>query len=160
MMTPLIVLVLGLLTTTIALEASGSRIPPGGPAPKALIGNWRTVLTAADVKKAPVQRLMPVGTPPWHLIILNTGVGNSPRVLGLRPGDESGPSIPFGVQGRLIHLECLSSGAGLPIAGHDTFSWSVRGGALRFKVVALHCKNPDDRNRAVVLTSEPWRRSA
>ena len=64
---------------------------------------------------------MPVGTPRWHLVIANTGVSSSPRVLGLRPVGPlyTGPSIPFGVQGRLIHLECLDNGPGLPIAVHD-----------------------------------------
>jgi hypothetical protein len=151
------------LTATAALAGPEARFPPGGPAPKALVGTWKTVLTPADAAKAPFQRFMPSAdrrgkTLPWYLIILNTGVGKTPRVLGLRPGDESGPSIPFAVQGHLIHLECLDANAGLPIAGHDTFRWSLSGGTLRLKVVRLHCKNPDDGNRAVVLVSEPWKR--
>jgi hypothetical protein len=148
-------------TTTEALAASGARVPPGGPAPKQLLGTWKTRLTAADVAKA-IQEYMPAGTPTWQLIILNSGVGNIPRVLGLRPVgyQYSAPTIPFGVQGHLIHLQCLNTGAGLPIAGHDTFRWSVSGGSLRLRAVRLVCKkNPYDRNRAVILASETWRRS-
>jgi hypothetical protein len=140
-----------------AVSAANPRVPPGGPAPKSMLGTWTTKLTAADAKRAPVQRQMPSGSPTWYLIILNSGVGASPRVLGLRPGDESGPSIPFGVAGNMIHLECLSNANGLPLRGHDTFRWSIRAGALRFKAVHLVCKAADDRNRAIVLTSEPWR---
>jgi hypothetical protein len=100
---------------------------------------------------------MPI-THRFYLVILNTGIADTPRVLGLRPAGQSAPSIPFGVQKHLIHLECLDANAGLPIAGHDTFSWSVTNGVLRLKLARQRCKNPDDRNDVVILVSEPWKR--
>ncbi len=145
-------------TAATALAASAPTRPPGGPAPKALIGTWHTTLTPADVAKAPLPSHMPL-TRKWFLVILNTGSGTYPRVLGLRPAGEGGPSIPFGVQRNLIHLECLGSNE-LPIRGQDTFAWSAKAGALRLRLVRAGCRDGDDRNNAVVLTSELWRRSA
>jgi len=44
-----LVLVAALVATAAALAASAPTRPPGGPAPKALIGTWHTTLTSADV---------------------------------------------------------------------------------------------------------------
>src|SRR5581483_7880187 len=80
-----------------ALPASVANVPPGGPAPKQLLRTWTPTFTNAAAKHAPFQQLMPT-THKWVLVILNSGVGAAPRVLGLRPSGQNAPSEPFGVQ--------------------------------------------------------------
>jgi hypothetical protein len=44
--------------------------------------------------------------------------------------------------------------------GHNTYAWARTARTLTFKAVSTPCKNPDDRNQPVVLTSEPWHRAS
>ena len=144
------------LTAAVSLAGarSGAAPPPGGAAPKQLVGTFTTKLTRADQLRWPKDALF-IAEPRWTLVIANSGSGASPRVLGLRPTKSGGPSIPFGVAGSRIYLRCLSDD-GFPIRGHSTYTWSLVGRTLRFVLVSQPCKSPDDRSQVVVLTSEPW----
>lgn len=126
----------------------------GGPAPKALVGTYTTKRTRAEIVSVPRPEFFP-SQPRWKLVILNSAVGTSPRALGLNPVGSSGPAVPFGVAGKRIHLQCQTED-GVPTRGHSTFSWSLNGRTLTFKLVSLPCKSSNDRNQPVVLTSEPW----
>jgi hypothetical protein len=141
-------------TTLIASAQPTAAPPPGGPAPKALAGTYTTKLTHAEIVSAPRPEFFP-SQPRWRLVILNSAVGNSPRALGLNPVGSGGPAVPFGVSGKRINLQCQTEG-GVPTRGHSTFTWSLNGRTLTFKLVSQPCKSSTDRNTPVVLTSEPW----
>jgi hypothetical protein len=84
-----IVLAVGLaLTATVALAASKLAAPPSGPAPRTLLGTYRTTLTRADVAKAAVPDHVP--TFKWELAVVNSGYLKYPRALGLRPFGQGG----------------------------------------------------------------------
>lgn len=144
-------------TTSIASAQPTATPPPGGPAPKALVGTFTTKLTHAEIVSVPRPEFFPI-QPRWKLVILNSAVGNSPRALGVNPVGSGGPAIPFGVAGKRIYLQCQTEG-GAPTRGHSTFTWSLSGRTLRFKLVSQPCKSSNDRNTPVVLTSEPWHKA-
>jgi hypothetical protein len=127
---------------------------PGGPAPKALRGTWHTTLTKADQDTAAIPAHVAAR---WTLVIVNGKYLTYARALGLRPTGQGGDTVPFGVKGHRIYLSCLDSNAA-PSSGFGTYSWSVSGGALRFRVVNDRCTNPDRRNYVAILTSEAWHR--
>jgi hypothetical protein len=142
-------------STGAALAAATPFIPPGGPAPKPLAGTWRTTLTRADVARASNPAHLPAHGM-WELVLANGRYLKWPRALGLRPAGEGGDTVPFGFRGNRLYVECLAGDQGSVVAGHGTYSWSLRGQALRFKLVSEPCKDRDLRNRIVILTSQRW----
>ncbi len=142
------------LTASVGLAAAGPRVPPGGRAPKALVGTYRTTLTRADVAKAAVPAHVP--TYKWELVIVNAPYLKYPLALGLRPVGQGGDTVPFGVQGNRINLQCLV--AGRPAAGFGTYAFTVRGKTLTLRLLHEPCKERDLRNRIAILTSRPWKR--
>jgi hypothetical protein len=150
-----IALAVGLaLTATVALAASKLAAPPGGPAPRTLLGTYRTTLTRADVAKAVVPDHVP--TFKWELAVVNSGYLKYRRALGLRPFGQGGDTVPFGVRGNRIYMQCLVNGA--PATGFGTYSFSIHGKTLRLHLVHEPCKEPDLRNRIAILTSRPWQK--
>src|SRR5581483_5943388 len=71
-----------LAVSAAALPASVANVPPGGPAPKQLLGTRTTILTDAAAKKAPILKEI-LTTHKWVLVIHNTRVDGPPRVLKL-----------------------------------------------------------------------------
>jgi hypothetical protein len=141
------------LTATVAVAASElPRQPPGGPAPKTLLGIYRTTLTRADVAKAAYPTHIP--TVGWELVVVNSGYLQYPRALGLRPVGQGGDTVPFGVQGNRINLQCLVEGT--PAPGFGSYAFSVQGKTLRLRLLHEPCKERDLRNRIAIFTSEPW----
>jgi hypothetical protein len=131
--------------------------PPGGPAPKALVGTYTTTLTRDEILSVPRPRFFP-SNPRWKLIIINEGAGGiAPYALGLNPVGSGGPAIPFGVKKNRIFLQCINAN-GFPARGYSTYTWTLRGRTLTFKLVSHPCKSDDDRNQPIVLTSEPWKK--
>ena len=130
--------------------------PPGGPAPKRLVGTYTTTLTRADVAKASNPAHVP-GLK-WELVIVNDRYLSYPHALGLRPAGQGGDTVPFGVQGGRIQLQCLVEGGAAP--GYGTYSWSLTGKTLHLRLVREPCKERDLRNRIAILTSRPWRKIA
>lgn len=142
-------------STSVALAAAKPAVPPGGPAPKPLVGTWRTTLTRADIARASNPAHMPAqGT--WELVLANGPYLKWSRALGLRPAGEGGDTVPFGFSGNRLFIQCLAGGEGSVVSGHGTYAWSLRDKALRFKLVAEPCKDRDLRNRIVILTSRAW----
>lgn len=141
------------LTATVAAAASRIAAPPGGPAPASLVGTYRTTLTRADLAKAANPAHVP--TFKWDLIVVNSGYLNYPRALGLRPFGQGGDTVPFGVRGNRLYLQCLDR-SGAPAPGFATYAFSLSGKTLKFRLVHEPCKDRDTRNRIAILTSEPW----
>jgi hypothetical protein len=149
-------LVLGLAlagSTGIALAGANPVIPPGGPAPKTLVGTWRTTLTRADIAGASNPAHM---TSTWELVLVNGRYLGWPRALGLRPAGQGGDTVPFGFKANHLYVSCLAGGQGRVVSGYGTYAWVLRGGSLRFRLVSEPCKDRDLRNRIVILTSRPW----
>lgn len=141
-----------LAVPVLALAAAG---PPGGPAPKQLVGTWKTTLTRADIARAANPAHMPT-TRNWELVIVNSRYLKYPRALGLRPAGEGGDTVPFAVHAHRLYLQCLVQGA--PSKGYGIYAWSVRGKTLRLRLVKEPCRERDLRNRIAILTSEPWKK--
>jgi hypothetical protein len=152
---PLLIALALLGSTGVALAGAKAVSPPGGPAPKALVGTWRTTLTRADIARASNPAHM---TAAWELVLVNGRYLKWPRALGLRPAGQGGDTVPFGFERNRVYIECLAGGAGTVVAGHGTYAWSLRGRTLRFRLVSEPCKDRDLRNRIVILTSRPWTR--
>lgn len=151
-------LLLGLLlsgSASLAVAGSNPVPPPGGSAPRALIGTYRATLTRADVAAASNPAHLPTQRT-WELVIVNSPYVGYPRALGLRPAGEGGDTVPFGVRGKRIYLQCLIDGSAAP--GFGTYAWSLRGKTLRLKLVREPCQERDLRNRIAVLTSETWKK--
>ena len=145
-------------TTLIASARPTAAPPPGSDAPKALVGTYTTKLTQDEIRSAPAGYILP-SDPRWKLVILNAA-GGSARALGMVPTNHGGATIPFSVTGKRIFLQCMSEGVGTlpghPTRGHSTYSWSISGRMLRFKLVSQPCKSSDDKAQPIVLASEPW----
>jgi hypothetical protein len=134
-------------------SAAGAGVSiPGGPAPKALVGTYRTTLSRADLAKAANPAHIP--TFKWDLVIINSPYLHYPRALGLRPTGQGGDTVPFGVKGNRIYLQCLVEGA--PAPGFGTYAFTLRGKSLRLRLLREPCKERDLRNRIAILTSKPW----
>jgi hypothetical protein len=144
-------------STGVALAAANPLVPPGGPAPRALVGTWRTTLTAADVARASNPAHMPAQRT-WELVVGNTPYLRWPRALGLRPAGQGGDTMPFGFTGHRLYVQCLAGDQGTVVSGHGTYAWSLRGKSLRFRLVSEPCTDRDLRNQIVILTSRPWTR--
>lgn len=138
--------------SVIGVVAAGAASTPGGPAPKALAGTWRTTLTSADVHRLKG----PDSTKAWTIIVVNSRYLSYPRALGFGPVASGRDTVPFGVSGHKLYLACLTAD-GVPSSGYATYSWQIAGGALRFTKVSEPCRDPITRNRIVILTSHPWR---
>jgi len=152
-----IIIGLAVLLVPAAIALATTSPAPGGPAPKALLGTWKTTLTLADEahSAAPTQWPNQYG---WELVIVNAGDGVNPRALGIRPAGEGGDSTGFGVTGNRIFLKCLGANA-VPTAGYGTYSWTVKSGKLTFTLGKEPCKDKGLRNRITVLTSHPWHKA-
>lgn len=136
----------------LAAAAVGATRIPGGPAPKPLIGTWRTSLTSAET-----HRLASGASRGWTLTIVNAKYLSYPRALGFGPSGSGRDTVPFGISGHRIYLACLNDGG--IAGGYATYGWSIANGTLRFTRVAEPCRDPVTRDRIVVLTSHPWHRS-
>jgi hypothetical protein len=139
-------------TGAIGVVAAAAAATPGGPAPKALAGTWRTTLTSADLHRLKG----PDSTKVWTIIIVNSRYLSYARALGFGPASSGRDSVPFGVTGHKLYLSCLNAD-GAPSRGYATYSWQVAGGSLRFTKVSEPCSDRILRNRIVILTSHPWR---
>jgi len=148
----LVLVALGLVPS-IALAAGGAAGPPGGAAPKALVGTWRTTLGPADIQKLSAA----VNQKTWELVVINGKYLSYPRALGLRPRGAKGDAVPFAVSGHKLLLSCLDD-AGLAINGYGVYSWTVSQSTLRLQLVKEPCKNKYLRDRIVILTRHPWHR--
>jgi hypothetical protein len=93
----------------------------------------------------------------WELVVVNTRYLTYPRALGLRPAGEGGDTVPFGVRGDKLYLQCLVAGA--PARGYGTYRWTVTGKTLMLRLVAEPCRERDLRNRITILTSRLWRKA-
>ncbi len=109
--------------------------PPGGAAPKALVGTWQTTLTAAELRKTSAQDAHRT----WQLVIVNSRFLSYPRALGFRPAGVGGDTVPFAVAGHRLLLSCLND-SGAPTKGYGTYTWSVTGKTLRFRLVSEACR--------------------
>ena len=138
--------------SVIGVVAAGAAATPGGPAPKALAGTWRTTLTAADLHRLKA----PDAHKAWTIIIVNSRYLTYPRALGFGPVASGRDTVPFGVSGHKLYLACLNAD-GAPSRGYATYSWQVAGSSLRFTKVSEPCRDPYLRDRIVILTSHPWR---
>jgi hypothetical protein len=147
---------LATVLATATASATGSAVP-GGPAPKPLLGTWTTTLTRADEKRSANPAFWP-NQQTWELVIVNAGTGVDVRALGLRPRGEGGDSMGFGVAGNRVHIRCLNKDA-IPTAGYGTYTWSMKQGVLRFRLVKEPCRDPILRNRITILTAHPWKKS-
>jgi hypothetical protein len=127
--------------------------PPGGPAPKPLIGVWKVQITPAELHKLEY----PGSKRGWQINFINGKYDKYARALGFGPANERSDAVPYGVTGSKVYLSCLNE-EGAPIAGYATYSWTVAGGSLRFKLVKEPCKNALLRDRIVILTGHPWHR--
>lgn len=135
----------------IGVVAAGASATPGGPAPTALTGTWRTTLTSADLHRLKA----PDAHKAWTIIIVNSRYLTYPRALGFGPVTSGRDTVPFGVSGHKLYLACLTDGT--PSRGYATYSWRIAGGTLRFTKVSEPCRDPYLRDRIVILTSHPWR---
>ena len=150
---PLLVGLALICSTGIALAGANAVNPPGGPAPKPLVGTWRTTLTHADVAKASNPAHMEFT---WELVLVNGRYLTWPRALGLRPAGEGGDTVPFGFKANRLYVACLAGGDGHVVSGYGTYAWTLSGRNLRFKLVSEPCKDRDTRNRIAILTSRAW----
>ena len=135
-----------------AIAAGGTRIP-GGPAPKPLIGTWRTTLTSADLHRLAA----PDAARSYTLAVFNARYLSYPRALGFGPTGSGRDTVPFGVTSHRIYLACLDESGGA-VGGYATYSWAIANGALRFRRVAEPCRGSILRDRILILTSHPWRK--
>jgi hypothetical protein len=140
-----------LLLAVPAVATASTAALPGGAAPRALVGTWQTTLSAADA--AHIRD--PNRT--WQLVVVNGRYLTYPRALGLRPKGSGGDTVPFGATGGRLYLSCLTDG--VPSKGYGTYSWTVAGKTLRFKLVSEPCRDPILRDRIVILTKGSWRKS-
>jgi len=138
-----------------AFAASVLTPPPGGPAPKALLGTWKVTLTKADQTKAALPAFMFSN---WVLVVSNAKYLTYPRALSLRPPPHGGNAAPFGVKGNRIFIQCLGRAATVT-PGYGTYTWSVTGKTLKFRRVSEPCKDLIRRNYIAILTSEPWKKA-
>jgi hypothetical protein len=152
---PLLVGLALICSTGVALGGANAVNPPGGPAPKSLVGTWRTTLTRTDIAKAAYPAHM---TTSWELVLVNGRYLAWPRALGLRPAGEGGDTVPFGFKANHLYVACLAGGDGHVVSGYGTYAWSLSGRTLRFRLVSEPCKDRDLRNRIVILTSRSWTR--
>jgi hypothetical protein len=143
----------GIAGAALAATAVGSTRVPGGPAPKPLVGTWRTTLTTSDLERLAA----PDAHRSYTLAVANTKYLAYPRALGFGPTGSGRDTVPFGFTGHLLYLACLDDN-GSPIAGYATYSWSIAKGALRFRRVAEPCRGSILRDRILILTSHPWRK--
>jgi hypothetical protein len=144
-------------STAVALAAATPRGVPGGPAPRRLVGTWRTTLTRANVAGASNPGHMP-SQRTWELVVANGRYLNWPRALGLRPMGQGGDTVPFGFHGQRLYIACLAGDQATVASGHATYAWSLKGQRLRFRLVSEPCKDRDLRNRIAILTSQHWTR--
>jgi hypothetical protein len=145
-------LAVALVTLAFVTAATSSGVlPPGGPAPKQLVGKYTATLSGEALRRVHIS----ASQNHWLLTIQNKGISPAPRVLDLFPVGSGGPSIAFGVSGNHIYLGCLND-QGLFMRGHSTYMWSVNGRTLTFKLVRQPCTSSDDRTQPTVLTSQPW----
>jgi hypothetical protein len=132
---------------------------PGGPAPKALVGRYRTRFTIEEFRRAPDPRFLPNENTTEELVILNASSGSS-QAVGLHDLGEGSPSIPFGVKGDRIYLACLAE-SGLPRSrGYATYRWALRGKLLTVKKVKDTCGGSNQRNQPYILVTHVWRKVA
>jgi hypothetical protein len=153
-----IVIGLAILLVPAAIALAARASVPGGPAPKALLGTWRTTLTRTDEARSANPAEWPTQLS-FQLVIRNTGGSIAPRLLGLHPAGEGGDSYSFGVRGHTITMQCLAGALGLPAPGYGTYAWSIRGTSLTMKLVKEPCRDKETRNRITILTSHPWRKA-
>src|SRR5262249_2187676 len=142
----LLVLVPFLVAPALALGAATVG-PPGGPAPKALVGIWKVQITSAQLHKL----AEPTSKRTWQINFINGKYDKYARALGYGPVNERNDAVPYGVAGNKLYLNCLNQD-GAPIAGYASYSWTVAGGSLHFKLVNEPCKNAFLRDRIVILT--------
>jgi hypothetical protein len=126
----------------------------GGPAPHQLVGTFRANLSRRDAVRAPRPAELPLG--PWTLVIGNSGGPNNSRALGIGNGDTNKVLYRFGVRGNVLSVGC-NDDQGLPAAGSQTYTWSIRGRRLTFKPASAGCQG-GDRNTPVILSSHAWTR--
>lgn len=124
----------------------------GGPAPGGLVGTFKTSLSRRDATHAPRPGELPIG--PWTLVIGNSGGPNNARALGVGNGDTNRVAYRFGVKGSVLSIGC-NDDQGLPAAGSQSYTWSIRGRRLTLSPRSGACHG-GDRNTAVILTSHPW----
>jgi hypothetical protein len=150
-------ILVGLAALLAAAAAAGAVSPvPGGPAPKQLLGTWRTTLTRADELRSADPAHWP-NEQTWELVIVNSSTGVDIRALGLRPRGEGGDSMGFGVSGNRLFVRCLDVNA-IPTAGYGTYAWSLTNGKLRLRLVKEPCRDPLLRNRITILTRHAWKK--
>lgn len=152
-----IVIALAILVIPAAIAVAAIKPAPGGPAPKPLLGTWRTKLTSADEAHSSAPADWPAQLT-FELVVVNAGDGVNPRALGLRPLNQGGDSVGFGVTGNRIFLKCLDAGAA-PTAGYGTYAWTVKNRTLTFKLVKEPCRDKGLRQRITILTSHPWHKA-
>jgi hypothetical protein len=150
----LVLLVLGLVPA-VALAARTAAGPPGTAAPKSLVGVWRTTLDQKDLErlKAPGENHRT-----WELVILNGKYLAYPRALGLRPVGVKGDTVPFAVSGNRLLVSCLND-LGIATKGYGVYRFAVTGKTLQLTLVKEPCSDTILRDRIVILTSHPWRRT-
>lgn len=148
----LLVLVPFLVAPALALGAATAG-PPGGAAPKALVGIWKTQITQAELQKLEA----PGSKRNFQINFINGAYLKYARALGFGPTGEKNDAVPYGVTGNKLYLSCLDDN-GSPIAGYATYAWTVSGASLRFKLVSEPCKNAFLRDRILILTAHPWHR--
>jgi hypothetical protein len=148
-----VLLALGLVPAA-ALAARTVAGPPGGAAPKALVGTWRTTLDQADIQKLAAQETHKT----WELVIINGKYLSYARALGLRPAGVKGDTVPFAVSGHKLLVSCLNDD-GLVAKGYGVYSWAVSGKTLRVKLLKEPCRDRILRDRIVILTSHSWHRA-
>jgi hypothetical protein len=94
------------VAVSVAAVAAWAAGPPGGAAPKPLVGRYQVKFTVDEFRKAPLARLLPNEDFVEELVILNALPG-SPQGIGLHDLDGGSPTIPFGVKGNVINLSCI-----------------------------------------------------
>jgi hypothetical protein len=151
-------LALAVLSTG-AWGATQPATPPGGPAPKSLVGRYHAKFSLDDFRKAPLPRPLPNKAWVEELVILNSLPG-SPQGIGLHDLDGGSPTIPFGVKGNVLYLSCISENE-KPLRLTASYRWKLQRNVLTLVKIKDPCGvSRYGKNQAYILTKHVWQKVA
>ena len=143
----------GFIPAAVALAA-----PPGGPAPKSLVGRYQAKFTLDEFRAAPLAKFLPNEDTIEELAILNASPG-SPQGIGQHDLGGGSPTIPFGVMGNVIYLACIGENE-KPTSAVASYRWKLQGKLLTLTKINDPCRGSNGANQAYILTKHVWRKVA